>query len=63
MSDQENLSTAELDGRIALVTGAARGIGLGVAERLAQHGATVVLSDIDEDELTRSTDSLREQGL
>jgi 3-oxoacyl-[acyl-carrier protein] reductase len=63
VGDQEKLATEELNGRIALVTGAARGIGLGVAERLAQHGATVVLSDIDEEELERSASSLREQGL
>lgn len=33
--------------RIALVTGAARGIGLGIAERLGQDGWQVVLADID----------------
>ncbi len=33
-------------GRIALVTGAARGIGFGIAERLARQGAHVVISDV-----------------
>ncbi|WP_018938185.1 MULTISPECIES: SDR family oxidoreductase [unclassified Thioalkalivibrio] len=33
--------------RVALVTGAARGIGLGIAERLVQDGWKVVLADID----------------
>jgi NAD(P)-dependent dehydrogenase (short-subunit alcohol dehydrogenase family) len=37
----------KLDGKIAVVTGAARGIGLAVATRYAAEGATVVLSDID----------------
>ena len=37
-----------LDGRIAVVTGAAKGIGLAIARRLSEAGATVVLSDIDE---------------
>jgi len=32
--------------RIALVTGAARGIGLGIAERLARDGAHVVITDV-----------------
>ncbi len=36
-----------LDGKVAIVTGAARGIGLEVAARLAAHGATVVLADIE----------------
>ena len=38
-----------LNDRIAIVTGAARGIGLSIAERLAAEGATVVLSDILDD--------------
>jgi len=37
----------ELSRRIALVTGAAGGIGKGIAERLAAEGAMVVLTDID----------------
>lgn len=40
-----------LAGRIALVTGAAGGIGLATAKRLAKEGANIVLMDIDEDAL------------
>ncbi len=38
----------KLKNRIAIVTGAARGIGLACAERLAAEGATVIISDIDD---------------
>lgn len=37
-----------LSGRSALITGAARGIGLAIAKRFVEDGANVVLSDIDE---------------
>ena len=37
----------DLQGRVALVTGAARGLGLHIAERLARAGCQVVLGDID----------------
>jgi NAD(P)-dependent dehydrogenase (short-subunit alcohol dehydrogenase family) len=37
-------SLFDLTGRIAIVTGSSRGIGRAIAERLAQHGASVVIS-------------------
>ena len=51
-------STQALSGKVALVTGAARGIGLAVVERLAQEGATVVALDVPgaADELNKACD-------
>nr|WP_194945917.1 SDR family NAD(P)-dependent oxidoreductase [Mycolicibacterium malmesburyense]CRL71276.1 short-chain dehydrogenase/reductase SDR [Mycolicibacterium malmesburyense] len=39
-------------GQVCVVTGAASGIGLAVGEALLEHGAVVVLADLDPDRLT-----------
>ncbi|KWF32821.1 beta-ketoacyl-ACP reductase [Burkholderia diffusa] len=40
--------TKLLDGKVAIVTGAAQGIGLAIAESLLAHGASVMIADVDE---------------
>jgi NAD(P)-dependent dehydrogenase (short-subunit alcohol dehydrogenase family) len=42
-----------LAGKVAFVTGAASGIGLGIAEALAQAGVKVIMADIEQDALDR----------
>ena len=49
---------AELDGKVAIVTGAARGIGEQAARKLSAAGASVVISDIDGDAARSTADSL-----
>jgi len=44
---------ARLDEKVAVVTGAANGLGRAIAERLAGEGATVVLGDVDAPALDR----------
>jgi NAD(P)-dependent dehydrogenase (short-subunit alcohol dehydrogenase family) len=51
-----------LDGRVALVTGAARGIGLAIAKTLAEQGATTILNGRSEEELARPVEEIRAEG-
>lgn len=50
-------------GEIALVTGAASGIGLGVARALGRDGMVVVLADIQQQSLDRAVDELTKAGI
>jgi pyridoxal 4-dehydrogenase len=47
-----------MDGRVAIVTGAAQGIGRAVAQKLADEGATLVLADLNEEGIQRAASEL-----
>ncbi len=49
--------------KVALVTGAAQGIGLATAERLAAGGASLVLVDLNEEKVEQAAARLRESGV
>ncbi len=51
-----------LDGKVALVTGAAQGFGWGIARSLGQHGAKVCATDVKMDELNYSRRRYEEDG-
>lgn len=61
-SQSEERPTKVLDGRVALVTGAARGLGWGIARALGQAGARVCVTDINPEELARAERDLRADG-
>lgn len=52
----------KLEGKVAIVTGAGRGIGRGIALRLAQDGATVVVNDINKDNVKKVAQEIKDMG-
>ena len=51
-----------LTGKVAVITGAAQGIGRGIAHRFAEEGATIVVADIQDDRGQATTQELVEKG-
>jgi NAD(P)-dependent dehydrogenase (short-subunit alcohol dehydrogenase family) len=54
--------TAELQGKVSIVTGAAKGIGRATAQAFAEAGAAVCLVDVDEEAGSRAAEALRQAG-
>ena len=52
----------DLTGKVAIVTGAARGLGKAIAGGYADYGAAVVLVDVDVEELRKVADGIRSEG-
>jgi NAD(P)-dependent dehydrogenase (short-subunit alcohol dehydrogenase family) len=52
----------DLEGKVAIVSGAGHGLGFAVAARLAEAGAAVVLNDLDGDRVEAAASRLRDQG-
>jgi NAD(P)-dependent dehydrogenase (short-subunit alcohol dehydrogenase family) len=50
-------------GKVAVITGAASGIGLGLAERFARDGLNVVLADVQADALANAAEQVGALGV
>lgn len=53
--------TYDFSGKVALVTGAAQGMGFAAAKAYAQAGASVMLSDVSEQGLNKAVEALRDE--
>lgn len=49
--------------QVAVVTGAAKGIGYAIAERLGKEGAAVMVSDVDDSAAAAAVGNLKQQGI
>ena len=54
------MSMFDLTGKVALLTGASKGMGLEMAKGLAEHGATVVISSRNQGDLDAAADAINE---
>ena len=49
--------------KISIVTGAAKGIGEGIAQKLGEHGAKIIIADNNEEEGLKTLDRLKSMGI
>ena len=61
-SKGESKERREFQGKVAVVTGAASGIGRALATRFAHEGMKVVLADVEEAPLKASVQELKDEG-
>ena len=52
------MNTIDLKGRVAIITGGARGIGFAAAQKMLASGAAVALWDIDAEALAKASGEL-----
>ena len=62
MGESDVLKSFKLDGRVAMVTGGASGIGKGIGEALGAAGARVAITDFNEDAANETVKEFTEQG-
>lgn len=53
----------DLNGKVAIVTGSGRGIGFGIAKKLAEHGANIVISDVNEESAKAAVAEIEAMGV
>ena len=51
-----------LEGRVAVVTGSAQGMGLAIAKALGNDGARIVITDVNKEQIDKSVKELNEAG-
>lgn len=57
------LNSFNLEGRVAIITGASSGIGFAIAKGLAEAGATIVFNDISEESVQSGVESYKNEGI